>query len=154
MQAYAEHTLGRQKEASGHARRLSNTVRNVPAVTPLELSLWFKGERGRGSRWRGGARDVDIGIAARPAPDLLDATNRFVFALGVSAVDLVDLNRANPVLQMCVAQEGVPLYEVHATAFDEYASLAMRRYADTKKFRDALREDLRAFAAAAPPSKL
>ena len=59
----------------------------------------------------------------------------------------MDLRRADPVLQMCVAREGVPLYEGSPAAFADFASLAMRRYADTSKFREAVREELRAYAA-------
>src|SRR5579884_4050100 len=49
----------------------------------------------------------------------------------------------NPVVLMSVARDGIPLFEATGTEFNEFASLAMRRYADTKQFRDAVREDLR-----------
>ena len=96
------------------------------------------------------AHDVDIGVLASAPVDLSDATNRFVLATGMGMVDVVDLLVANPVLLMCVAREGVPLYEARPAVFAEFASLAMRRYADTKKFRDAVREELRAYAADQP----
>lgn len=36
---------------------------------------------------------------------------------------------------MLVARDGVPLYEADPAAFARFASLALRRYADTRKFR-------------------
>ena len=94
--------------------------------------------------------DVDLAILGpRGAPfDALDATTRLSQALDLGGVDVVNLAHANPVLLMRVAHEGVPLYEATPTEFAEFASLAMRRYADTRKFREAVREDLRAYSAA------
>lgn len=91
--------------------------------------------------------DVDLGILSRGDVDLIDLTNQFVRTLELSALDLVDLRRANPVLLMAVARDGIPLFDRTGIAFGEFSSLAMRRYADTKKFRDAVRDDLRSYAA-------
>jgi predicted nucleotidyltransferase len=87
--------------------------------------------------------DIDLGLLGNGPLDLLDAANRFTRALGTNAIDVVDLRRANPVLLMAVAREGIPLFDETGIGFGEFSSLAMRRYADTKKFRDAVREDLR-----------
>ena len=104
---------------------------------------------GSGARQEPAPADIDLGVFGRGAIDVLETTNQFMRALGTSAVDIVDLRRANPVLLMAVAREGLPLFDATGTEFGEFSSLAMRRYADTKKFRDAVREDLRAYAAGA-----
>ncbi|HVX39248.1 MAG TPA: nucleotidyltransferase domain-containing protein [Gemmatimonadaceae bacterium] len=93
-------------------------------------------------------RDVDLGIETGDGSHVLDpvdAAARFTTALGGGRIDAVDLRRANPVLLMAVARDGIPLYEASGVEFANFWSLAMRRYADTKKFRDAVREDLREF---------
>lgn len=97
-------------------------------------------------------RDVDLGIVGRPGADLdvLGAATRFIELLGTSAIDVVDLRRANPVLLMTVARDGVPLFDATGSEFHEFSSLAMRRYADTKKFRDLVRDDLREYGRRGP----
>lgn len=125
---------------------LTVAARSVALEAGLELVVVF----GSVARSDPAPHDVDLGVISAGPADLLDATNRFVQATGTSAVDVVDLRRANPVLLMCVAREGIPLYESRPSRFTEFASLAMRRYADTKKFRDAVRDELRAYAAGQP----
>lgn len=89
--------------------------------------------------------DVDIGVLHDAAPDLVDLTNRFIRALRLQAVDVTDLGRADPLLLMLAARDGVPLYERDPGEFARFASLAARRYADTRKFRVSEREELRDF---------
>ncbi len=125
---------------------LAAAAHAVAVAAGYDLVVLF----GSAARGEPAPRDLDIGVWSRGPVDLLDATNRFVEALGVGAVDVVDLRRANPVLLMCVARDGVALYEAHRSAFNEFVSLAMRRYADTKKFRDAVREQLQEYAARQP----
>jgi len=91
------------------------------------------------------AEDLDIAVLARVPLDLVALTNRFVQALHFQDIDLVDLRRADPVLLAQVARDGVPLYETRSGAFTEFTSLAVRRFADTRKFREAEREHIRAF---------
>jgi predicted nucleotidyltransferase len=100
------------------------------------------------------SRDIDLGIIgpAETELDVLEATTAFIRSLGTSAVDIVDLRRANPVLLMTVARDGVPLFDATGSAFSEFSSLAMRRYADTKKFRDLVRDDLREYARRPDPA--
>lgn len=118
-------------------------IRAVAESTELRLVVLF------GSMARGDARarDVDLGLLGAEPLDLVDMSNRFMVALHRNDVDLVDLRRANPVVLMAVARDGVPLFEATGSEFYEFASLAMRRYNDTKKFRDAVREDLHDFIA-------
>lgn len=115
--------------------------RAVAEAAGLRLVVLF----GSTARGEARARDVDLGLLGAAPLDLVDMANRFTVALHRDNVDLVDLRRANPVLLMSVACDGIPLFEATGTEFYEFASLAMRRYADTKKFRDAVREDLRDF---------
>ncbi len=102
---------------------------------------------GSAARGEPNPRDLDIGIeSASGELDEIDAAVRFARALESDAVDVADLRRANPVLLMSVARDGIPLYEATGSEFAAFWSLAMRRYADTKKFRDAVRDDLREYS--------
>lgn len=93
------------------------------------------------------ARDLDLGVLARGPTDVLALTNAFTRALGVQAVDVTDLRRADPLLLALAARDGVALYEGEPGAHARFASLALRRYFDTRKFRDAERDYVRAFVA-------
>lgn len=87
-------------------------------------------------------RDVDLAVRGPEPLDLVDLTNSFTRALGRQEVDLADLRRADPVLLMLVAEEGVPLYEGVAGGFVSFQSLAARRFFDTRKFREAERQEI------------
>jgi len=93
-------------------------------------------------------RDLDIGILTDGPFDSVAATNRLIQLLGVQQVDVTDLRRADPLLLALAARDGVELFEGAPGAFAAFASLAARRFADTRKFRDAEREDVQAFARA------
>ena len=69
-------------------------------------------------------------------------TNSFIRALSTQEVDIADLGRADPLLLVLVAREGIPLYEARPGEFARFASLAVRRYADTSKFREVERQEL------------
>lgn len=101
---------------------------------------------------RSAPRDLDLALQGRGGAllDLVDLTNRFARETGIQEVDLVDLTRADPVLLGLVARDGVPLYESEPGAFARFASLAARRFADTRKFRDAEAEEVREFLARRP----
>lgn len=89
--------------------------------------------------------DLDLALRGEGPLDLVDATNRFIRALDTQAVDVVDLRRADPLLMMLVARDGVPLHEAEPGLFARFWSLAVRRYADTRKFREAERERVQEF---------
>lgn len=104
-----------------------------------------------GSAARPGApapQDIDLGVLAGGRLDRVKLTNRLIRALGFQAIDIADLNHADPLLMMVVARDGVPLYESNPGEFDRFASLAVRRYADTRKFRDMEAQEVRDFIAA------
>jgi len=90
------------------------------------------------------AQDLDLGILGSEPLDTVAVTNALTRALGTQAVDVTDLRRADPVLLALVARDGIPLFEHEPGAFAGFVSLAMRRFADTRKFRDAQADALRA----------
>ena len=89
--------------------------------------------------------DLDLGVLGDAEPDMVDLTNRFIRLLRFQAVDVSDLRRADPLLLMLAARDGVPLYEREPGEFARFASLAARRYADTRKFRVSERDEVRDF---------
>lgn len=93
-------------------------------------------------------QDIDLAILSREKLDTVAITNRFVQLLGTQNVDIADLSRADALLLILVAREGVPLYQAQPAEFTQFCSLAARRFADTRKFRDAEREAIREFVGA------
>lgn len=92
--------------------------------------------------------DLDIGVLPGRDAGGLDRvafTNRLIRALGVQDIDVADLEHADPLLMMIVAREGIPLYESEEGEFARFASLAVRRYADTRKFRAMERREIQDF---------
>ncbi|MFQ6046350.1 MAG: nucleotidyltransferase family protein [Gemmatimonadales bacterium] len=87
--------------------------------------------------------DLDLGVLGARPLDTVAVTNRLIRELGVQQVDVADLNRADPLLLAVVARDGVPLFEAEPGEFARFASLAMRRYADTRKFREFERQEIR-----------
>ncbi len=119
------------------------TIRSVAAtvgrVAGLRLIVLF------GSAAREGTahpEDIDLGVLGTGPLDAIDLTNRFTRALGIQRVDVTDLRTADPLLLMLAARDGVPLYQADPSAFARFASLAARRYADTRKFRRLEKERL------------
>ena len=91
------------------------------------------------------AEDLDIGILAREPFDTADTTNRLIRRLGTQHVDVVDLSRADPLLLALAARDGVLLYEATPGELARFVSLASRRYADTRKFREVERQEIQDF---------
>jgi predicted nucleotidyltransferase len=81
--------------------------------------------------------DIDLGFLFDQPIDILDLTNRVITLLHTDNVDVVDLRRASPLLKMSSVKHGVVLYERSPGLFHEFSSLAIRRFIDTKKLRDA-----------------
>ena len=120
---------------------LQRAAREVAAEIGARLIVLF------GSAARGGTRapeDLDIGVLGSAPIDSVAVTNRFMQLLHLSEIDIADLRRADPVLLMLVARDGVPLHEAQPGEMMRFQSLAIRRFADTKKFRDSERDALRA----------
>lgn len=122
---------------------LRSAAAHVAAVRGLDLVVLF-GSTATGSRPM--PDDLDIAVRARTGiVDAVALTNDFIAALGRQDVDLVDLRTADPVLLAAVARDGVPLFEADPATFTRFTSLAARRFADTRKFREAARETIRDF---------
>ena len=98
---------------------------------------------GSAARGEVAIEDIDIGILGTGHVDVVAVTNELTQSLRSQAVDVTDLGRADPVLLALVARDGVPLFENEPGAFTRFVSLATRRFADTKKFRNAQAEALR-----------
>jgi len=81
--------------------------------------------------------DVDLGFLFDGTVDLVGLTNKVMRLLQMNEVDVVDLRRTNPVLRLSAVKNGLLLYEREPGMFNQFYSLALRRYLDTRKFRTA-----------------
>jgi len=81
--------------------------------------------------------DIDLAFLFEKPADILALTNRVIRLLHTDNVDVVDLRRASPLLKFSAVKSGMLLYEKEPGLFNEFYSLAFRRYVDTKKLRDA-----------------
>ena len=81
--------------------------------------------------------DIDLGFLFDEHRDILDLTNRVITLLHTDNVDVVDLRRASRLLKASSVKQGMLLYERSPGLFHEFSSLAIRRFIDTKKLRDA-----------------
>lgn len=124
--------------------RLREAAREVAEATGCRLVVLF-GSATRPEQRR--PEDLDLAVRADGPVDAVDLTNRFIRALGVQEVDIADLARADPLLMMRVVQEGEVLYEASPHEFAHFYSLANRRWADTRKFREWEKERLKAYIA-------
>lgn len=86
---------------------------------------------------RGPESDLDLAFLADAPLDLVGVTTDVIRVLHTDRVDVVDLRRASPLLAMEVARHGRLIYEREPGMHVEFISLAVRRYIDTKKLRDA-----------------
>ncbi len=130
------------------ADRLRETVVAIAQANAVRLVVLF------GSSCRHESRppeDLDIGFLGDAPLDLLDLTNQLIRRLGIQNVDVVDLGRAEPLLLALAARDGVPLYERSPGEFSRFVSLAARRFADTRKFRDTERREIVDFLAEPSP---
>lgn len=125
---------------------LRTRVREVADAIGLRLVVLF-GSTARHARATDDRHpaDIDLGVIAGDEADVVELTNAFIRALGEQAVDLVDLRRADPVLALAVARDGIPLHEGSPGEFARFHSLSVRRFADTRKFRATEREVIRSF---------
>lgn len=100
-----------------------------------------------GSRATGRAlsgSDWDIAIKGPAALDLDRLTAELERAVG-GRVDLVDLRRADPLLAMQCVRESKVLFDTTGSEFAAFASLALRRFEDTRKLRALASESIAAF---------
>ncbi len=126
--------------------RLRQAAQAVGRETGCRLIVLF-GSAARASQAGRSSEDLDLGVLGRGPIDAVALTNRFIQAFRFQNVDVADLARGDPLLLMAVAHDGVPLYEAEPGEFARFASLATRRYADTRKFRQMERREIRDFLA-------
>ncbi len=110
----------------------------------LDLLILF-GSAARGRMRR--TSDVDVAVQCDAAADLDALFMALAPRLKSSRLDLVDLRRAGPLLAFEVARSGHVLFERAPGVFRTFQSLASRRYADTRKLRDAQKRSLQVFLA-------
>jgi predicted nucleotidyltransferase len=95
-----------------------------------------------GSHASGGVHrrsDLDLAILAQEPLDMVGVTAEIMTLLHLNNVDVVDLRRASPLLAREIVRQGVVLYEREPGTYAQFVSLTIRRYADTRKFREAQR---------------
>jgi len=111
-------------------RRLSPIFREKG----LELVLLF-GSTVTGKRHR--RSDIDLGFLFEGEVDILALTNKVIRLLKSDRVDVVDLQKASPLLKFSAVKRSEVLFEKRPGIFSAFSSLAFRRFVDTKKLRDA-----------------
>jgi len=100
----------------------------------LQLVILFGSTAGGASHKHS---DIDLGFLFDQPVDILDLTNRVISLLHTDNVDVVDLRRASPLLKASSVKQGILLYERSPGLFHDFSSLAIRRFIDTKKLREA-----------------
>jgi len=106
-----------------------------------------------GSRARGQATpasDWDVGLVVSKPIEWLRWMGELEEVVE-GRVDLVDLARASPLLAHRAATQGKVLLDRTGHEFARFASLALRKYWDTAKFRRLQEESLRRFVAQRVP---
>jgi predicted nucleotidyltransferase len=111
-------------------------------VPDLELLILF----GSAAKSRAGARsDLDLAVLCDGPADLDALYLVLTPRLRAGRLDLVDLRRTGSLLSFEVARSGVLLFERVPGRFRRFQSLASRRYADTRKLREAQRRVIHVF---------
>lgn len=128
--------------------QLRTAAREMAGRFGLHLVVVF----GSAARQEATPEDLDIGVQGAGPVDVVALTNTLTQALKTQAVDVTDLSRADPLLLALVAREGQPLFEAEPGRFAHFVSVAARRFADTRKFREAQTEVLRGMTGGGRPS--
>ena len=119
--------------------RLGDLPKSVP---DLRLLVLF----GSAAKGQAGAKsDLDLAVLCEGPADLDALYLALAPRLRTDRLDLVDLRRAGPILAFEVARSGRPLFQKSPGLFRQFQSLASRRYADTKKLREAQRRAIHVF---------
>ncbi|MBI3812688.1 MAG: nucleotidyltransferase domain-containing protein [Nitrospirae bacterium] len=89
--------------------------------------------------------DLDLAILADEPLDTVQITSELIRLLHINNIDVVDLRRANPLLAREVVRQGTVLHERDSGTYARFVSLAVRRYADTRKLREAHKQVVNQF---------
>lgn len=86
--------------------------------------------------------DVDIGVLVNRPLSTVQRTEMWsrLSQITQAEVDLTVLNHFEPLLGYQVARDGVVLFEAEPRAWEGWKSYALRRYWDTHKYREALKD--------------
>lgn len=119
-------------------------LRDIAASLGLRLIVVFGSlVAGRGNA----ASDLDIGVLTDGLP--ATAVERSVFERALHPrPDVVDLARCSALLALMVARTARVVYEAAPSVFASFASLALRRHEDARRFRDADRAVIARFVSA------
>jgi predicted nucleotidyltransferase len=128
---------------AGACEVLAERLRGVRESLPdLELLVLF------GSAATGRARpssDLDLAVFCEGPADLDALYVALAPRFRTDRLDLVDLRRISPLLAFQIARAGLVLFERSAGLFRQFQSLASRRYADTRRLREAQRRAIQVF---------
>ena len=122
------------------AVRLSD--RQVPA--DVDLVVLF-GSRARGTASLGS--DWDVAIRFHPGDDqplricALDPLLAEAIGCSSDGIDVVDLDQASYLLQRCVAENGIPLFEREPGLFSRFCSRSIRQWADWQRRKEKLQRE-------------
>ena len=119
--------------------RLADIDQEIPEVRLLVVFGSVAAGRARAHS------DIDVAVLCDGSADLDAIFVALAPRFETSRLDLVDLKRAGPLLVFQVARAGMLLFEREPGEFRQFQSLASRRYADTKKLRDAQRRAIQVF---------
>lgn len=89
--------------------------------------------------------DLDLGILSDKPLDTVAVTNELIRLLHLNRIDVVDLRRASPLLAREIVRQGVVLHERDPGGYAQFVSLAVRRYVDTRKLREAQQQVIERF---------
>lgn len=89
--------------------------------------------------------DIDLAFLFEGPVDIIKLTNRVINLLHTDNIDVVDLRYASPLLKYSAVKYGRVIYESSPGEFNEFYSLALKIYVDTKKLRDAQVKVIRNF---------
>lgn len=81
--------------------------------------------------------DIDLAFLFDKPVDILTLTNKVIRLLHADNIDVIDLRHASPLLKFSIVKNSRLIYEKEQGIFNEFYSLAFRRYIDTKKMRIA-----------------
>ncbi len=127
-----------------HVETLERRLRPLFERPEVQLVILFGSRAGK--RFRASS-DLDLAILGDRVLDTVELTNFIMQSLHFSEVDVVDLRRCSPTLALMAAGRGRLLHEREPGRFAAFCSLALRRFEDARKLRDAQKDSIRNFLA-------